>query len=215
MFHVTSPNTNTPEEGNVEITLGSPFTLEDSDISQKRDERMAHILEMLQFHKPIFNRKLLCILSGQYVWTMRIHTTVLQRGGGVMDAVSVAVICAMLTVSVPNIRGVIKDELESSRTATNVRLRTMEGYNTDIEKLAREIPVLVTVARIGESHVWSVNQEEAACADGFLTVAVFPNGHCAGIRAVGASFPLSVIPSLIAKARTIGLYQHQQITTAL
>ncbi|GFE54063.1 exosome complex component protein [Babesia ovis] len=210
-FSVTAPEMDRPDEGNIEITLGSPFTLEDQEISQKRDERMAHILELLLFQKQNFDRRLLCILPGQFVWTMRVHTTVLQRGGAVPDAISIAIIGALRTVSIPNLQVMVRDELEGSRTGRNIRVRLSEGCNLNIEKLAMQIPVCVTVARIGDCHVWSVNQEEAACADGYLMVAVAPDGSCAGMRAVGTAFSLSALPPLIEKARQIGLYQHQQI----
>ncbi|ORM41972.1 Exosome complex component Rrp42 [Babesia sp. Xinjiang] len=213
-FTVTAPLKNTPDEGSIEITVGSSFTLEDTEVSQKRDERMAYVLELLEFQRQRFDRRLLCILPGQFVWNVKLHSSIVQRGGSVADAISVAIIAALRTASIPNLHVLMRDEWAGTRSGSNVKVRLAEGYNLNIQNLALQIPVCVTVACVADTHVWAVTQEEAECADGFLTVAVAQDGSCVGVRAIGSCLPMPIIAGLVEKSCKIGLYQHQQIARA-
>ncbi|GIX63043.1 exosome ribonuclease PH [Babesia caballi] len=214
-FAVSPPAKDAPDEGNVEIALVSPFTLEDQDVSQKREERLEHLLEALQFQRHRFDRRLLCILPGQFAWTVRFHSTVVQRGGATVDAASIAMIAALRTAQIPNVQVVMRDQLELARRGANVRVRLAEGYNLDVQRLVQQMPLCVTVAQIAGCHVWAVTLEEAACADGFLTIAVAPDARCLGLRATGSCFPLPAIATLVARACEVGLLQHQQLARAL
>ncbi|GBE60527.1 exosome complex [Babesia ovata] len=214
-FSVSAPSKDSPDEGTIEITLASPFSLEDAEVSHKRDERWERTLEWLQFQRQRFDRRLLCILSGQFCWAVRLHSTILQRGGAFLDAISIGMVTALRTARIPNVQVLIRDELERSLRGTNVRVRLAEGHNLDLQKIALQLPICVTVAKIADYHVWAVTHEEATCADGFLTVAVSPEGRCIGMTAAGSCFQVPSIATLVEKACRVGVSQHQYILSAL
>lgn len=214
-FGVTAPSRSAPDEGILEITLGTPFTLEDTEISQSREECMEKLLEMMLFHTNKFDKKVLCILPSQFVWSLKVHSTILQSGGTVMDAISIAILVALRTASIPNVDVIVRDEMDRSKHGNNVRVKVAEGYNVDMNKLAMQLPVTVTVEQIAGFHVWGATKEEAECSDGTLTVSVAPDGKCRGIKISGSCFDIQGIEELASKSCSIGTIYHRQAEQAI
>ncbi|KAK1443520.1 PNPase/RNase PH domain containing protein [Babesia gibsoni] len=214
-FALTSPLPDAPDEGILEISLGSPFTLEDPEISQNREECTEKLLEMMQFTASRFDKRLLCVYASQFVWSLKVHSTILQKGGTPFDAISIATLVALRTASIPNLDVILRDEMERSKSGTNVRVTVSEGYNMDMKKLALQLPVCVTATQIAGVTVWGSTKEEAECSDGCLTVAVAPDGKCLGMKVNGSCFSLPCIGEISTKSCNIGMIFHQQAEQAL
>nr|WP_255678572.1 exosome complex protein Rrp42 [Methanosarcina sp. DH1] len=108
--------------------------------------------------------KKLCISVGESVWIIYIDVHVLNDDGNVIDAASLAAIAALMTTIVPN---------------------EQQGIGADVPLAMKELPVGVTLAKIGSKLMVDPSLDEEAVCETKLTVVSSSDGSIAGMQKMG------------------------------
>ncbi|KAK2196821.1 bifunctional Exoribonuclease [Babesia duncani] len=164
---IVPPNERSPDEGIIDITIDSPGCVENVEEIKEKDILIETLLENWQFQNFKLDKTQLCILKSEFVWHIKLHTTVLQRGGSLLDAASIGILSTLRSLTVPAVEVMIKDDMESAVYSSNLKVMLSTGYNLHLNAIFRELPICATVGRIGTRHVWGITKEEEACADGY------------------------------------------------
>ncbi len=105
--------------------------------------------------------KKLCISVGESVWIIYIDIHVLNDNGNVIDASCLAAIAALMTTIVPN---------------------EQHGIGADVPLAMKEMPVGVTLAKIGSKLMVDPSRDEEAVCETKLTVVSSSDGSVAGMQ---------------------------------
>jgi exosome complex component RRP42 len=106
----------------------------------------------------------LCISVGESVWIVYIDVHVLNDDGNVIDASCLAAIAALMTTIVPN---------------------EQYGIGTNVPLAMKEIPVGVTLSKIGSKLMVDPSLDEEAICETKLTVVSSSDGSVAGMQKMG------------------------------
>lgn len=109
--------------------------------------------------------KKLCISVGESVWIIYIDIHVLNDNGNVIDASCLAAIAALMTTIVPN---------------------EQHGIGADVPLAMKEMPVGVTLAKIGSKLMVDPSRDEEAVCETKLTVVSSSDGSVAGMQKMGS-----------------------------
>jgi exosome complex component RRP42 len=108
----------------------------------------------------------LCISVGESVWIIYIDVHVLNDDGNVIDASCLAAIAALMTTIVPN---------------------EQYGIGTNVPLAMKEIPVGVTLSKIGSKLMVDPSLDEEAICETKLTVVSSSDGSVAGMQKMGSA----------------------------
>ncbi|ERL88194.1 exosome complex component RRP42 [Dendroctonus ponderosae] len=126
---------------------------------------LANILSSAYESPLTFDLRKLCILKGKKCWKLYVDVLILECGGNLFDAVSLAVKAALHITQVPKIKAVNID-------GDNVEIEVSDNI-IDCDRLNVEnLPVLVTVCKIGNHCIVDPSLTEEQCAVGSVVVAV-------------------------------------------
>jgi exosome complex component RRP42 len=120
----------------------------------------------------------LCVLAGQTCWILYVDILVLEMGGNLCDAVSLAVKAALASTRVPVVTVTAVDGGEPE-----IEVDDDPGafHRLDVSGA----PVLVTLSRIGNHCIVDSTAEEEGCSSASLVVAVTPDGGISTLRKLG------------------------------
>jgi len=107
----------------------------------------------------------LCLVNGKICWLLYIDVVILECGGNVYDASSLAIKAALFNLKMPNVRLIADDKGE-----TDIEL--LDDPNDYWRLDVSSAPLLVTVAKIGMGNVVDMTQEEEVCSKAALIVGV-------------------------------------------
>nr|SVE92636.1 EOG090X0CWA [Megafenestra aurita] len=129
--------------------------------------------------ESILNLTELCVLPGQQCWILYADILILECGGNLYDAVSLAVKSALYTTQIPSIKIATMDgdqpELELSD----------DPY--DIKRLdTQNVPCLVTLMKIGNHYLVDPTPEEECCSSSGIIVAVSGDKKITAVRKIGS-----------------------------
>ncbi len=110
--------------------------------------------------------KKLCITVGESVWIIYIDIHVLNDDGNVIDASCLAAIAALMTTVVPN---------------------EQQGLGMDVPLAMKEMPVGVTLIKIGSKLMVDPSLDEEAVCETKLTVVSRSDGSIAGMQKMGSA----------------------------
>ncbi|CAG9858161.1 unnamed protein product [Phyllotreta striolata] len=112
-----------------------------------------------------FDSRKLCLLNGKKCWKLYVDILILECGGNLFDAVSIAVKAALWNTRIPFVKNVNID-------GNNIDLDVSDDLclceRLDIENA----PVMVTVCKIGDKCIVDPNAAEEHCSMGSVVVAV-------------------------------------------
>ncbi|AKB19937.1 putative exosome complex exonuclease 2 [Methanosarcina sp. WWM596] len=111
--------------------------------------------------------KKLCITMGESVWIVFIDVHILNNDGNIIDASCLAAIAALMTTVVPN---------EQHGLGENVPLAMKE-----------EMPVGITLAKIGSKLMIDPSLDEEAVCETKLTIVSSSDGSVAGMQKMGSA----------------------------
>ncbi|XP_023947388.2 exosome complex component RRP42 isoform X1 [Bicyclus anynana] len=115
-----------------------------------------------------FNLKQLCIFEGKQCWKLYIDILILECGGNLCDAVSLAVKAALFNTRIPFVKAALMD-------GGNVDLQLSDDPFDSKWLDVGSAPLLVTLCRIGEKCVVDPTAEEESCSLVSLIVGVTGN----------------------------------------
>ncbi|CAN7991705.1 unnamed protein product, partial [Ixodes hexagonus] len=134
---------------------------------------------------------------------------ILECGGSLVDAVSVAVKAALYDLKIPKV-SVTVDENGDPEVEVS-------GDPFDVEKLNIEnVPCFITLSKVGQQFVLDATQEEEACAVGSLAIAVTASGKIAALfkAGTGSLHPENVM-DVIEVGRDIGISLNAAVAAEL
>lgn len=99
--------------------------------------------------------------------------------GNLFDAVSLAAKAALCNTSIPNIVGTYED-------GKNIDLQISDDPFDTKPLDARDLPVLVSLCKIGNNYVADPTIEEEICGAGCIVVSVTPKGNVTAVLKKGA-----------------------------
>lgn len=148
-------------------------------------------------------RRSLCLIPGKKCWALAVDALVLDSGGSLHDAASIAVRAALRTALLPRVR-VVPGEADDDD-----EVEVDEGALSGV-RAARSAPVAVTLNLLGGGdgrgvHVADATSDEAACAAAAVTVGVNAAGRACGAVTGGVGgLSMDALEPLLRDARTLG-----------
>lgn len=160
-----------------------------------------------------YNLKALSILPHQQCWKLYVDILILECGGNLIDAVSLAVKAALFNTRVPKVTASIMD-------GGSIELNLSDDpYDCDRLKI-ESAPVLVTLCKIGEFCLVDPSAEEEECSLGSLVVGVScsdeNNAFVTNTRTCGTgSFHIDTLSDSIALGIEAGKCLNKELMTIL
>ena len=118
--------------------------------------------------------KKLCIKEGEKVWMLIIDLVTINHDGNLFDASALAAIAALKNMKFPE----YKDGVINNKKKTDKKLELMD------------IPLSVTVSKIGDKFIVDPDSEEEKAVDARLTVASLSDGTLCALQK-GGNYPLT------------------------
>lgn len=121
--------------------------------------------------------KALCIIPGKTCWVLYIDTLILECGGNLFDAISIAIKAALHDTRIPDLT-VIGDGEE----------RDIEVSDDPYDVLPIDIsnvPVLVTLNKVSNRYVVDATAEEEVCSDSQLLISIDSAGQVGSMQKHG------------------------------
>ncbi|CAH1965470.1 unnamed protein product [Acanthoscelides obtectus] len=137
-----------------------------------------------------FDLTKLCILQGKKCWKLYVDILILECGGNLFDAISIAVKVALRNTQVPRVKCIDMD-------GNNVEISVCHDM-FDCQRLNVEnAPVMVTVCKIGDKCIVDPDVAEEQCSVGSVVVAVSGNRFSTVLQTgMGSLHPLTLVDCL-------------------
>lgn len=119
----------------------------------------------------------ICIIPGKCCWKLYIDILILECGGNLFDAVSLAVKAALYNTSLPKIT---VEEIEGCEPDIELS-DTLEGTRLNVSNA----PVLITLCKIGDNCVVDPTAEEEMCSSASVVIATSENGTISSVFKTG------------------------------
>lgn len=139
----------------------------------------------------------LCVVPGQQCWVLYVDVLLLECGGNLFDAASLAVKAALFNTSIPT--------LTVSQDEGHIELELSDDPY-DVQKLDVSLaPCVVTLSKIGHSHVVDASQKEEACCLARLMLGVTEKGSETAMKKEGSgSLDVSSVEDMLETGKRVG-----------
>uniref|UniRef100_A0A131XFS0 Ribosomal RNA-processing protein 42 n=1 Tax=Hyalomma excavatum TaxID=257692 RepID=A0A131XFS0_9ACAR len=151
----------------------------------------------------------LAVVPGHQAWVLYVDVLILECGGSLIDAVSVAVKAALYDLKIPKVSVNIDDngdpEIEVSDNPHDVNKINIAN-----------VPCFITLSKVGQQFVLDATQEEQACAVGSLAMAVTETGKVAALfkGGIGSLHPENIV-DIIEVGRDVGIALNTAVSQQL
>lgn len=154
------------------------------------------------------NYQSLCVLPGQQCWLLYVDVLLLECGGNLFDAVSLAVKAALANTKIPNVT-MTKDE-------GGIELDVSDDPY-DFKRLdVSEAPLVVTVNKIGHYHVIDASEKEEACSLARIMLGVTQSGLITAMKKEGSgSLDADSISDMMESAKKVGVVLNKNLLKSL
>ncbi|KAI5673917.1 hypothetical protein M9H77_14281 [Catharanthus roseus] len=148
----------------------------------------------------------LCIISGKFVWSIRVDLHILDNGGNLVDAANIAALAALLTFRRSECTLVGEDGQEVIVHPPEVR--------EPLPLIIHHLPIAVTFAFFGQDNIVVIDPThfEEAVMGGRMTATVNTNGDVCAIQKAGG---VGVMHSVIMQCLRIASVKAADITTKI
>lgn len=209
-IEVDSPFPERPEEGKLEFFVDCSANAT-PDFEGRGGENLAvqitNTLSAAYQSTVAFNLRKLCIVKGRKCWKFFVDILILECGGNLYDAVSLAVKAALWNTQVPLIKRV---DIDGNNIELSVSDELYDCYKLDVTNA----PVMVTVCKIGEKCIVDPNQAEEQCSVGSVVVSVSGNKFSAVLQiGTGSLHPATLIECLKLGHQVAGRLNEALLTT--
>ncbi len=163
-----TPFPDSQDEGVIITNLElNPIASPEFEPGPPREEaiEMARVVDRGIRESGAIDIKKLCITVGESVWIVFIDVHVLNDDGNIVDASCLASIAALMTTMVPN---------------------EQHGLGNNVPLSMKELPVGVTLAKIGSKLMVDPSLDEEAVCETKLTVVSRSDGSVAGMQKMGS-----------------------------
>lgn len=164
-----TPFPDSQDEGVIITNLElNPIASPDFEPGPPKEEaiEMARVVDRGIRESGAIDVKKLCITLGEAVWIVFIDVHVLNDDGNLIDASCLAAIAALLTTTVPN---------------------EQHGIGPNAPLAMKELPVGVTLAKIGSKLMVDPSLDEEMVCDTKVTIVSSSDGSIAGMQKMGSA----------------------------
>jgi exosome complex component RRP42 len=162
-----TPFQDSQDEGVIITNLElNPIASPDFEPGPPKEEaiEMARVVDRGIRESGAIDVKKLCITHGESVWIVFIDVHILNDDGNLIDASCLAAIAALLTTTVPN---------------------EQQGIGPNAPLAMKELPVGITLAKIGSKLMVDASLDEEMVCDTKLTIVSSSDGSVAGMQKMG------------------------------
>ncbi|XP_035680176.1 exosome complex component RRP42-like [Branchiostoma floridae] len=206
------PDPGRPKEGKLEFFVDCSANASPEFEGRGGEELAIEVSNALQ---RIFNSRstldltALCIIPEGQCWVLYVDVLVLECGGNLFDAVSLAVKAALFNTRIPTVVVTADDEGQQEIELSD------DPY--DVKRLdVDNVPLIVTLSKIGHRHVVDASWEEELCSLARLTVGVTQKGTIAGLNKEGSgSLDPESIYEMIESGKKVGMVLNSRLKEAL
>ncbi|EDO34904.1 predicted protein [Nematostella vectensis] len=177
---IGEPNLLTPGCGRVEFFVDCSSNASVEFNGRSGDDLAADLMRSLDrtySNKSAIDLSSLSIIHGQQCWVLYVDTLVLECGGNLYDALSLAVKAALYNTRIPNVT--------VSSDGGEVELEISDDPYDCHQLPPDQMPIIITLSKIGGRHVVDASQSEELCSDCHLLVAVNSCGNVCGQQKIG------------------------------
>ncbi|ELR56125.1 Exosome complex exonuclease RRP42, partial [Bos mutus] len=207
-----TPKLEKPNEGYLEFFVDCSASATPEFEGRGGDDlgtEIANTLYRIFNNKSSIDLKSLCISPREHCWVLYVDVLLLECGGNLFDAISVAVKAALFNTRIPRVR-VLEDE-EGSK---DIELSD-DPYDC-IQLSVENVPCIVTLCKIGYRHVVDATLQEEACSLASLLVSVTSKGVVTCIRKVGkGSLDPESIFEMLETGKRVGKVLHASLQSIL
>lgn len=174
---VMEPYPDSPNEGSIMVGVELlPLSSPDFESGPPSTEavELARIVDRGIRESKCLDFKSLCIKEGEKIWMIIIDICVINDAGNLFDASSLAAIAALKSMRFP----------EYKDNKIDYKKKTDRGLELT------DIPIEVTVIKIGDKFIVDADSEEEKAIDARLTVASLSDGTLCAMQK-GGDFPLT------------------------
>uniref|UniRef100_A0A2H6NDU9 Exosome component 7 n=1 Tax=Micrurus carvalhoi TaxID=3147026 RepID=A0A2H6NDU9_9SAUR len=169
---------------------------------------IANTLYRIFNNKSSINLKILCINPRQHCWILYVDVLLLECGGNLFDAISIAVKAALFNTRIPKVR-VLEDE-------GGHEIELSDDPFDCIRLSVHNIPCIVTLSKIGYRHVVDTTLQEEACSLASLLISITSQGIVTCMKKVGSGSldPESVF-EMMETGKRVGKLLHTSLQAIL
>lgn len=164
-----TPFPDSQDEGVIITNLElNPIASPDFEPGPPKEEaiEMARVVDRGIRESGAIDVKKLCITLGESVWIVFIDVHILNDDGNLIDASCLAAIAALLTTTVPN---------------------EQQGIGPNMPLAMKQVPVGVTLAKIGSKLMVDPSLDEEKVCDTKVTIVSSSDGSVAGMQKMGSA----------------------------
>ncbi|XP_076773996.1 exosome complex component RRP42 isoform X2 [Arvicanthis niloticus] len=170
---------------------------------------IANTLYRIFNNKSSVDLRSLCISPREHCWVLYVDVLLLECGGNLFDAISIAVKAALFNTRIPRVR-----VLEDEEGAKDIELSD-DPYDC-IRLSVENVPCIVTLCKIGCRHVVDATLQEEACSLASLLVSVTSKGVVTCMRKVGkGSLDPESIFEMMESSKRVGKVLHMSLQSLL
>ncbi|KAF9184271.1 Exosome complex component RRP42 [Haplosporangium sp. Z 767] len=159
-----------------QIICNTTFTTSSSSSSQGSTGAGASTAAGSSSDTRGINLSKLCIIPGQQCWILYIDALVLDYGGNLMDAILMGTRAAIFDTRIP------KTEVQDLGDGQFEFEVLDDAEDTEIVEGREDMPICVTLNKIGARHIVDASPLEELCTEAKLVVAVNRSGELCGLQ---------------------------------
>jgi len=202
------PSITEPEQGRVEFNVDcSPNAtpmFEGRRGGEEIEAEMAALFTRFFDQSEVCDLKALSVVPAAWCWAIYIDILILEVGGNLIDASSLAIKAALKSTMLPKLTIEKGDENDFEISLTDDPL--------DGDLLKVQPALTVTIAKLGYRYVVDPTDEEEAVANANLVVSVKEDGEVGGVKKIGTgSLDPESIREMISLAKKAGKTLHRSL----
>jgi exosome complex component RRP42 len=188
---VGEPKHEAPSCGVLDLCIDvSQYTNVRVDERQLQDfgNNLSEILKSILVDSSSLNLEEYCIIEGKYCWILHLDIVVLRFDGSIVDAASIAILNTLEKAKIPLTKKIMGESGIEEDFDISGDLENAVSVDTS------NVPLCITVVKIGSSLIADPSNLEVMCASGQLVVALDKTGACCGIhKLLGGTFTVDEI----------------------
>jgi len=194
-MEVMEPYPDTPNEGSIMVGAELlPLSSPEFELGPPGSEaiEIARVVDRGIRESKALDFKKLCIKEGEKIWMIVLDICTINDAGNLLDASSLAAIAALRNTTFPE----YKDDKIDYKKKTNKKIEL------------KDVPLSVTVIKIGDKFLVDPDSDEEKAIDARLTVASLSDGTLCALQK-GGDYPLT--SEDIAKMIDIGIEKGKEL----
>ncbi|XP_063221500.1 exosome complex component RRP42 isoform X2 [Bacillus rossius redtenbacheri] len=201
-----------PDEGKLEFFIDCSANATPAFEGRGGEELAVEISNSLAraYQSPqSFNLKALNIMPGQQCWKLYVDILILECGGNLFDAISLAVKAALHNTQIPQVKAV---SVDGGQLELNLSDDPFDCWRLDLS----QAPVLMTLCKVGEHCILDPTGEEETCCAASAVVAVTPQARVTSVFKTGVgSFNPQTLAESLKLGHEVGLKLNEALQLAL